>query len=75
MLSANSSAMGSSSTPSQSQLSGQPDEQGKKREIRLMKNRLDIFYIGCGSFHSEFVILYIICCYLCFREAAPGMPS
>ena len=45
MLSVNASSLSTNSSPSQTPLSGQslPDEQGKKREIRLMKNRCALF--------------------------------
>ena len=47
MLSVNTSSLNSNSGSGQSPLAGQPvaDEQGKKREVRLMKNR----YTTCTS--------------------------
>ena len=52
MLSLNASSLTSSSSPGQVSLAGQgvPDEQGKKREIRLMKNRLD----GAYTVHTNY---------------------
>lgn len=56
MLSVNSSSLSTSTSPGQSPMAGQAvgDEQGKKREIRLMKNR----YNWCHS--SVFVVINLV---------------
>ena len=64
MLSVNASSLSSSSgSPGQGSLAGQVvvDEQGKKREIRLMKNRY--MYIHVLVLYIHTCIREINCCY------------